>query len=80
MYTYNKMHKCTKKLDEKMAFNLWKKILNRDVENIKINIPDNLSISSMEDSSIEDTNDYNSNNSVEEYELQYKNENINSDE
>ncbi len=80
MYTYNKMHKCTKKLDEKIAFNLWKKILNRDMENIKINIPDNLSISSMEDSSIEDTNDYNSNNSVEEYELQYKNENINSDE
>ena len=77
MYTYNKMHKCTKKIDEKIAFNLWKKILNKDVENIKINIPDNLSISSMEDSSIEDTNDYNSNNSVEEYELQYKNENIN---
>lgn len=80
MNTYNKMHKCTKKLDEKIAFNLWKNILNKDIENIKINIPDNLSISSMEDSSIEDTNDYDSNNSVEEYELQYKNENLNGDE
>ena len=74
------MDKCTNILDEKRAFNLWKKILNKDIENIEIEIPDNLSASSMEDSSIEDTTQYDSQNSVEEYEIQYKNENLNNDE
>ena len=74
------MDKCTNILDEKRAFNLWKKILNKDIENIEIEIPDNLSASSMEDSSIEDTTQYDSQNSVEEYEIQYKNENLNNNE
>ena len=74
------MDKCTNILDEKRAFNLWKKILNKDIENIEIEIPDNLSASSMEDSSIEDTTQYNSQNSVKEYEIQYKNENLNNNE
>ena len=71
---------CTNILDEKVAFNLWKNLLNKDIENIEIEIPDNLSVSSMEDSSAEDTTNYDSQNSVEEYEIQYKNENLNNDE
>lgn len=70
------MHKCTNNITEKIAFNIWKSILKTNKDEIKISIPDNLSVSSMEDSSTEDTNEYDSNNSVEEYDLQYKNEKI----
>ena len=45
------------------------------VENIEIMIPDNLSMSSLEDSSIADTNEYDTINTVEEYEMHYKENN-----
>jgi len=52
---------------------IWKKAYS--VENIEIMIPDNLSMSSLEDSSLADTNEYDSNNTVEEYETHYKENN-----
>ena len=43
-----------------------------DPRDIAINIDETLSMSSLDDSSMQDTNDYNSNETVEEYEMQYK--------
>lgn len=40
-------------------------------QNLELNIPENMSLSSLEDSTVEDTNEYNSHNTVEEYEMQY---------
>lgn len=54
----------------KESFEKWKYIKN--ISKLNDNLEEGMSISSMEDSSIEDTNDYNSNNSIEEYELQFK--------
>ena len=41
-------------------------------QNIAINIDETLSMSSLDDSSMRDTNEYNSNETVEEYEMQFK--------